>query len=40
MEYTKVHKKIKAIGEHLIRKKDFWLKKKLVYMFFLSALNI
>jgi hypothetical protein len=27
MEYTKIHKKIKMISEHLIRKKDFWYKK-------------
>jgi len=27
MEYTKVHKKIEAIGEHLIKKKDFYFLK-------------
>jgi hypothetical protein len=27
MEYTKVHKNIKMIGEHLIREKNFWYKK-------------
>jgi hypothetical protein len=36
----KFTKKLKQVGEHLIREKEFDTKKPLLHMLFLSALNI